>query len=405
MRDDLVSAISCFERAVEISPQMYEAWFYMGNAYRTQGFREKAESAYRQALTYKPDYAVASFALSGVKKFTAVDQDVVAMEALLEQPRLSWEDRVNLLFGLANAYEDMGEYDKAFAFMAEGNKLKRDSYHYSISVHEKLFAAIREVFNVEFFSQRSTYGSSSRMPIFVVGMPRSGTTLIEQILSCHSAVCGAGELDDLNGILFSSNSKLTAGSFPDQAGSLSEGDIKSLARKFLECLSACSAGKAYVVDKNPSNFVLIGMIRLMFPHARVVHCQRDAADTCLSIYKQYFTEYRGYAFDLVEMGRYYCLYQELMQHWDRVLPGFVFNLRYEDMVSNQELMTRQLLEFCGLPWEEACLDFHASGRQVKTASAEQVRQPLYRSSIQKWRHYERHLGPLLQELEKCRHAE
>ena len=397
--NDCGRAIDCFDRAVVLAPGMYSAYLDMGNAYRILGCRLEAESAFRQALSGRPEYAEAYFSLSGVKTFSCVDEDVVAMTALLERPGGSWEDRAFLSFGLSKAYEDMGDYDRAFHFLAEGNKLKRDSYEYDVSVHERSFAEIEKIFSEEFFRRRLNYGVDNEMPIFVVGMPRSGTTLVEQILSCHPAVYGAGELGDLSRIIFSLNPKLSSDTFPGRVVSLGNDDFRAFARSFLKRLSECSAGEAYVVDKNPANFILIGMIKLLFPRAKVIHCRRDAVDTCLSIYRQNFSSARSYAYDLVELGKYYRLYQMLMLHWENVLPGFVFELRYEDLVSNQALITRELLEFCGLPWDEGCLRFYDSGRPVHTASVEQVRQPLYKTSVQKWRNYERHLQPLLDILE------
>jgi hypothetical protein len=225
-------------------------------------------------------------------------------------------------------------------------------------------------------------------------MPRSGTSLVEQILSSHPDVYGCGELNDIAVIVRGGAPVFSA----DYLQSLTGAQITQFAQSYAERIRRYSAGAPRVTDKQPLNFQYLGLIRLMFPHARVIHCRRDPLDTCLAIYQQNFTVTHKFAFDLVELGKYYRAYSELMEHWQRVLPGYIYENRYEDLVADQEEGTRRLLEFCDLSWDDACLKFYETDRPVSTASLVQVRKPVYRSSVDKWRHYERHLEPLKQAL-------
>jgi len=268
--------------------------------------------------------------------------------------------------------------------------LRRQSYHYDVTQDVTFLQCLEEYFTLDFFRQRSDFGVHDDTPIFIIGMPRSGSTLVEQVLSSHPDVYGAGEIRDFGYVVLENNETLLL----DKIGALANNDICRLAQEYLRRMDEYSAGAPRVTNKMLVNFLWIGMIRLMFPDARIIHCVRDPVDTCLSIFKKNFSSIEKYAHDLVELGRYYRAYTKLMAHWHQVLPGYIYDIHYEDLVTNQLEQSQRLLEFCGLPWNDACLSFYDSVRPVKTASAVQVRQPLYQSSVQKWRKYERHLGPL-----------
>jgi len=395
---DYDEAIGNYRLALKLDAGLYEAHFDMGNALRIMGDRKGAEAAFRNAIAVLPDYPAAYFALSKVKIFSDTDADVKAMEDLLEKQGVSVQGQVFLHFSLAKAFEEMKDYDAAFEHLEAGNRINRGTYTYDISSHEDLFRGIKEVFTPALFERLECVAKDDRTPVFIIGMPRSGTTLVEQILSAHPSVYGAGELHELNRIIVGDIQAAGAGRFPWAVAGLSADKIEDFASRYKHFLRAIDPDSPYIVDKNPSNFILVGMIRLLFPYARVIHCTRDPVDTCLSVYKQYFSSPRSYAYDLVELGRYYRLYADLMSYWHRVLPGFILDICYEDVVADQRRMTESLLAYCGLPWDEACLEFYRNPRAVVTASADQVRQPIYKTSMQKWRNYEAHLAPLLEQL-------
>jgi tetratricopeptide (TPR) repeat protein len=391
---DLDNALQVYNDMRSIEPDNVEAWLNMGHVLSSMGDFVAAEAAFRQVLQRNPRSGGAYYLLSLIKKFTPDDVDKQAMLDVLQYQGLEDEDRLFTCFALSKACEDSKEYDRSFQNLLEANRLSRKLYDYDIAVDKARFLMIKKTFTQSFFAQRRDYGVSDETPVFIVGMLRSGTTLVEQILSSHPAVCGAGELNDLHQLLF----RVGGNHGPIMA--LSRDDSVSLADEYLRRLSRFSAGVSHVTDKMPANFIYIGMIRLLFPRAKIIHCKRDPLDTCVSIFKQYFSGQHKYAYDLEELGQYYSLYRDLMAHWHSVLPGYIHDVEYETLIAGQEDETRKLLDFCALPWDDACLSFYKHDRSIQTASLAQVRQPIYKDSIEKWRRYERYLGPLLHALEK-----
>lgn len=277
--------------------------------------------------------------------------------------------------------------------------MKRSGYDYSLEEDKEFFSCIKEMFSAELFKKHSNSGTDNNAPIFILGMPRSGTTLTEQILSSHQMVYGAGELPDIRKLLSQMCGAGEYKKFPKLVGSLGNDDLSRIGSEYIKGLRKRNSSAEHITDKMPHNFLHVGMIRLMLPNAKIIHCKRDPIDNCLSIFKQNFGGVHKYAYDLAELGGYHLLYQDLMEHWNKVLPGFVFELQYEDMVADQEGMTRKLLEFCGLPWDDNCLQFHKSERTVKTASYTQVRKKIYSDSVQLWKRYEQELQPLISALD------
>ena len=384
-----------YHQALHLHPESTDALYGIARSLIDEGKFTEANTILRRILSLNPGHAKSYHSLTSTKIFTSADDDIQAMEHLLQDNGLSAEDKILINFSLAKAFEDIHMYDKSFHFLQAGNNLKRKTFDYDIAGIKSFFSSIKDIFSRKYFSHRNEYGGDNKMPIFIIGMPRSGTTLVEQILASHPAVSGAGELTDLKRIIFNTSPKLTYDNFPENAVSLDAGDIERFASEYIRCLNSHKRDATYVTDKMPGNFLYIGLIKLMFPQARVIHCVRDPIDTCLSIYKQLFVGIHRYAYNLEELGHYYCYYLGLMEHWRNTLPQFIFNIHYEELVSDQEVQTRRLLDHCELPWDDACLSFHRSNRPVKTASLAQVKQPIYRGSIDKWRHYEQHLEPLL----------
>ncbi len=387
-------AIACFQQAIDISPGNAMHYCNLGITQRLFGKFDEAIHNYRLALEINPELPETYFHISTIKKFTDDDADIKAMEKLLDKNNITDEHRMHLCFGLGKAFEDIRQYDQAFDYFTQANKIKRSNIDYQVSEDEALCQQWIETFNRDLIEKYDAVGLRDKTPIFIVGMPRSGSSLIEQILACHPDVYGAGELYHLNKIILNGLSKSSNKNYQEYIRHISPADIKHLGTEYISLLRQHAVGAPYITDKMPQNFVYIGMIRLILPDAKVIHCQRNPIDTCLSCFKNNFDALHEYAYDLTELGRYHCIYQRLMEHWDNILPGFVYNLQYEEMVVEQEAQTRSLLEYCGLPWDDACLNFHTSTRAVGTASAFQVRHPIYKGSVNSWKRYDKQLEPL-----------
>ena len=377
-----------FQKAIDIKPDYLEVYLNLGAVYAYLGMLEEAAATYRKAIAVKADYVEAHAYLALTIKHTEYDDDIKKMESLYINPGTDSENKIILAFSLGKSFEDFYQYEKAFHYYSSGNKLKRASYTYSIDTDKKFMNTIKETFTGSLFNKHVRSNSTDIQPIFILGMPRSGTTLIEQILASHPNVHGAGELDYIKDT-FSKRFK----DYEDLR-QLNDNHLAEAGNEYLDMLKKHSIDALYITDKMPHNFMFIGLIKLILPQAKIIHCYRDPMDTCLSIYKNNFYNAHYYSNDLKELGQYYNLYRDLMDHWHRSLPGFIFDISYEDMVNDQEVNTRALLDYCGLEWNDACLEFFNSDRVVTTTSFDQVRKPIYRSSMQAWKHYEDQLQPL-----------
>ncbi len=391
-------AVEAYVRALEISPGNFDVLKSLGVALVNQGRFDEAREYYHEALKIKPHDPGVHVMLMRIDPPDASDGEVAELEQLYRNREISVEDKRLLAFGLASVFEKGGEYDKAFGYLDDGNGLKRRSYEYQLEDDKAFFLKLKEVFNAAFFQEHSGCGIEDRTPIFILGMPRSGTTVTEQILASHAQVFGAGELNYLKQLLMERCDTNEYKRFPGIAVKFTDDDFRQLGVEYVNRLKEQCGSTERVTDKLPHNFLHVGMIRLMLPNAKVIHCRRDPMDNCLSIFKKDFKELHNYSHDQSELGGYYRLYQDLMGHWHRVLPGFMLDFQYEELVADQESMTRRLLEFCELPWDENCLQFHKTNRAVRTASRTQVRKKIYSDSVQLWRRYERHLKPLIDAL-------
>jgi len=339
--------------------------------------------------------AIAS--LSRCNKDSEILRDIKAAMTL---PELTTEQRLNLEFAAGKCYEDCGEFDEAGMRVNEGNRLQRSGFTYDVADDLAVFDHIKREFDETFFSRWSNVGTSDATPIFVVGMPRSGTSLVEQILASHKDVFGGGELQYLPQAI---HSRLPMRDGFDCTRSLetaTDNGFEEIANRYLSQIRKLDASAQHVTDKLPNNFLHIGLIKAVFPAASIIHISRDSRDTCWSIYKNFFSA-RGhyYAYEQTELGKYYCAYENLMAHWRQVVPGGVYDVCYENLVNDQESTTRALLEACGLPWDPACLDFHKTARTVRTLSASQIRRPVYSGSIGAWKNVADSLTPLLTALD------
>ena len=385
--------------AVRLEPGSAKSHRSLGHFLAEQGSFADAKVELREALRLDPRLPSAYVSLAQMKRFEPGDPDLLAMEELLpisaELPR---DEAVSLHFALAKAYDDVGSYDDAFRCLEVANRLYRERLDFDIGREERGMEELAAIFDESLFARLSGAGHPSETPVFIVGMPRSGTTLVEQVLASHPSVHGAGELDEVGrvaGVIPVMNPDRIP--FPSGVAQLGRADCEELGRLYVGRVRAMEPGADRITDKLPGNFHYVGLIHLMLPAARIIHCRRNALDTCLSCYATQFG-WRG-SYDLNEVGRYYRAYSRLMDHWQRVLPDArMLEVTYEDVVGDLEGQARRLVEHCGLEWTDACLAFHRTERRVHTASMGQVRRPLYGSSVGRWRRYEKHLGPLLEAL-------
>jgi len=396
---DHEAAVPCFEKAIELNPQLVRAHFDLGFVLSESGRLEGAADAFRKVISLQPDIAEAHRHLAGISTHDDYDDDIKAMEALYSSPGITEPQRLGFAFGLAKAFEDIGEYQKAFIHLAEGNRLRRKNYAYSTTEQAGYFDRIKSTFSASLFRTLEGSGHQEAKPVFIVGMPRSGSTLVEQILASHPDVFGAGELTILSQTLRAAFGSVAEEGYADGIHRADRERFAEIGRIYMEGLRNHSPQARFITDKMPQNFLHIGMIKLALPNARVIHCKRVPEDNCLSIFKTYFPgNVHEYSCDLTELGQYYRLYEDLMGHWHRVLPGFIYDLQYEQLINDQDGQSRALIAHCDLDWDDACLEFHKTKRAVKTASLSQIRNPIYRSSVELWRRYETELSPLIEAL-------
>jgi tetratricopeptide (TPR) repeat protein len=387
------SALEDLAAVAEAEPDRAVSWLTYGHALRAVGRRDEAITAYRRALAIEPALAEAWWSIADLKTGSLGHDDLTAMEALSGDTALPPSVRSQAEFALGRALEDAGDYPSAFEHYRPANALRRSIEPYDEAAHRSFVQRLIETTDEAFFSARVGLGNPDPGPIFVVGMPRSGSTLVEQILASHSGVEGLSELPTITNL---------ARTIPDYPAGLTNLSPESLVRLGSEYLAATQArqrtGARHTIDKFPGNAFHAALVHLILPNARIIDVRRDPRDCCVSLYAQSFAGGQSYSYGLADLGRYYARYVALMDHFDRVLPGRIFRIEYEALVDDFEGETRRLLDFCGLGFEPATLRYFEQGRAVRTASSEQVRQPIYRSSIGRWRRFEPWLEPLLQGL-------
>ena len=390
------AALESFRRSAVLRPDDPFILSNLGSVLKEMNEPEALTGTLERAMILSPYDAGLHYRLATNNTYSRDDWRLSALEKLAEKlPMLDREGQVDVHFALAKAYEDVGEREKSFHHQEAGNALKRADLDYDEAAYLRGVRRIRDAFTPELIARLGGKGDSSRLPIFVLGMPRSGSTLVEQILASHPKAFGGGELPDLP-LLARGLGPDSGPYFPEFVASMSEADMRALGATYVQGLQAQAPGAERIVDKLPENYRLIGLIHCALPGARIIHTRRDAVDTCLSIYSKLFTNDLPYSYKLEELGRYWRAYDELMAHWRAVLPaGSFYDLDYEKLVADQEGETRKLLEFCGLEWDDAVLQFHKTRRIVRTASSHQVRRPLYASSVGRWRPSADQLEPLM----------
>ena len=394
-------AIEFFETAIRKDPSHAGALSGLGHVLKTVGRQDEAIAVYRECVQHNPSHGESWWSLANLKTFRFEPEEVDTMLAQLEDQSLSDEVRTNFEFALGKAFEDAKDYDHAFEHYARGNQNRRQRETYdpvqTADVHDQFI----NTFTREFIESRAGTGDPSPAPIFIVGLPRSGSTLIEQILASHPDVEGTHELPDLGRVARSiglrrEDKRVYPGVMPD----LSDAELAALGADYLERTKKHRPeGAPYFTDKLPNNFVHVGFLNLILPNAKIVDARRHPLDSCLGSFKQLFARGQPFTYDQFELAEFYMQYRRLMDHWSEVLPGKVLEVQYEEIIEDLETQVRRILEYCELPWNDSCLRFYESDRAVKTASSEQVRQPIYSSSRHLWRNYERHLEPMIEVLE------
>ncbi len=394
---DYAPAIDLYEGIVAEYPDHGRIWLSYGHALKTAGLRERAIAAYRRSIALDPGFGEAYWSLANLKTFRFQPEDLQAMRQQLLREDLAVEQRSQFEFALGKALEDDGEYAESFVHYQEGNRQRRAALPYRAQDATARVTRSRQLFTPQFLQQHQGSGCPAPDPIFIVGLPRSGSTLVEQILSSHSAVEGTMELPEIIALTHElrRSGEGRAASYHEVLATLDAGQLREMGDSYLQRTQVQRKTHApHFIDKMPNNFFHVGLIHLVLPRARIIDVRRHPLACCFSGYKQYFARGQNFSYGLDDIGSYYRDYLALMAHFDQVLPGRVHRVVYEQLVEDTEAQVRKLLDYCGLPFEDQCLRFFENDRPVRTASSEQVRQPIYREGIDHWRHYEPWLGPL-----------
>jgi tetratricopeptide (TPR) repeat protein len=391
-------AIRLYEEVLARRPEQPKVWMSFGHVLKTVGRTADGVEAYRRAIRIAPTLGEAWWSLANLKTVKLVTEDVAAMEAALARPGLAEADRFHLHFALGKALEDAGEPERAFRHYEEGNRLRRTGIDYDADEVTRHVARSIALFTPEFFAARSGQGSPAPDPIFILGMPRAGSTLVEQILASHPRVEGTMELPDIPALARRMAGPKEEGGddrYMEKLAALSGDDLRAMGEDYLERTRVHRReGRPYFIDKMPNNWVHIGLIHLILPDARIIDARRHPLDCCVSNFRQHYARGQGFSYSLTDMGRYYADYVRLMAHVDAVLPGRVHRVIHERLLDDPESEVRALLAYLGLEFDPACLAFHENKRAVRTASSEQVRRPINREGVGQWRAFEPWLGPL-----------
>ena len=393
---DYQRAIDIYDAVLAEFPNQPKVWLSYGHALKTAGRRDDAIAAYHRCIALAPTLGETYWSLANLKTVPFTPEQTAAMRGLLARDGLDVEDGLHLNYALGKASEDAGDHDAAFAFYREGARLRRGELPYDADQNSAQTSRTKALFTAPFFAARAGAGSSAPDPIFVVGLPRSGSTLIEQILASHSAVEGTMELPEIVSIAREvGRDGKQRDAYPEILAGLSADDLTALGDEFIaRTRIQRKLGRPFFIDKMPNNFQHIGLIRLILPHAKIIDARRHPMGAGFSAFKQHFARGQAFSYDLSDLGRYYADYVAIMRHYDAVIPGAVHRVIYEDLVDDTEREVRRLLAYCGLPFEDGCLRFYDNARAVRTASSEQVRQPIFREGLEQWRNFEPWLQPL-----------
>jgi tetratricopeptide (TPR) repeat protein len=395
------SAIELYDRVLEHFPRQPRSHMSKGHALKTLGRHVEGIEAYRTAINLRPTLGEAYWSLANLKTFRFEEEEISAMRKQVKDGTENIQDYYHLCFALGKALEDRKQYDESFACFRRGNAVRRKTVQWDRDAHHENLQRLIRFFDAEFFDDRHGQGARHADPIFIIGLPRAGSTLLEQVLASHSQVEGTMELPDIISIARRLGGKKRSSEesrYPDILADMTPDQLTEFGEEYIERTRIHRSGAPYFIDKMPNNFSHIGLVHLILPNAKIIDARRHPLGCCFSGFKQLFAKGQNFSYDLADIGQYYRDYVELMDHWDRVLPGRVLRMQYETVVTDTEGQVRRLLDYCGLPFEEECLRFYETERAVRTASSEQVRQPIYSAALEQWRHYLPDLGPLIEAL-------
>ncbi|MFZ9129630.1 MAG: tetratricopeptide repeat-containing sulfotransferase family protein [Pseudomonadales bacterium] len=389
-------AVAAYEQAVALDPDLTGAHIGLGHVLKTVGDHEGGVAAYRRAIELRPNFGETYYSLANLKTFRFSGAEIEDMKRRLESEKLPVDCKVHFAFALGKAFEDQKDFDASFHYYALANQSHRDTIAYDPVQTEIAHERMREVFTKTYFDKvkSASLGCADGDPIFIVGLPRSGSTLLEQILASHSMVDGTSELPDISMIAQGLARPRSGQAFPQCLLDLPEGRLAELGAQYLDQTRRHRGGAPFFTDKMPNNFAYVGFIKAILPNAKIIDARRHPMDSCFGCFKQHFAKGQTFTYDLFELGEFYLEYEQIMRHWDEALPGEVLHVQYESVVDNLEVEVRHILEFCGLPFEPECVSFHETKRAVRTASSEQVRQPIYRGAMQTWKRYGSNLDGL-----------
>ena len=427
LRDKRMEAIAAYQKVVQLDPDNAAAWGGLGSAYavamypdksaeayaksialkpnvpnvlmgqahvlKTLGDQAEALKSYRAAIKIKPEFGEVYWSMANLKIFQFEEEEVSSMLQQLESDNLTESEEIHFRFALGKAFEDKKDYEQAWHYYHTGNQQQRMTVEHHPLKMETRHSQLKQIFNKEFLQERADVGYDVSDPILIVGLPRSGSTLIEQILASHTLVEGTSELPVLGKLSESIGQYRTDGiKYPEAAKDLRNKDWRAYGQQYIEETQRHRVtDKPFFTDKLPNNFPQVGLLSLILPNAKVINARRHPFDSCLGSYKQLFSKGQNFTYDMLDLAHYYQLYDAMMKHWHEVLPGKVLDVHYEETVDDLENQVRRILDFCDLPFEQSCVDFHQTERAVKTASSEQVRQPIYTGALGTWRRYEKHL--------------
>ncbi len=392
-------AIMLFEQVIEKDKEVAGFHLQLGHALKAKGDIIKAVAAYQQAYRLKPSYGDAFWSLANTKTYRFSDEEIEKMQEQQSIEDLSLVDKVQLHFATGKAFEDRKDYQQAFQAYQQGNHLQHNHNGFDITKIEQQVTEQIKYCTRELFKIRGHLGLNAADPIFIVGLPRAGSTLLEQILASHSQVDGTMELHNILGLAAklrgkNQNPENKESQYPKNLAEINQDYFKKFGQQFIDETRVYREQAPLFIDKMPNNFLHIGLIKLILPNAKIIDARRSPMACCFSGFKQLFAEGQDFSYSLEDIGRYYQAYLKLMAHWHEVLPDFVLTVSHEDVVDDLETQVRRMLEFCGLPFEQSCIDFHKTKRNIKTPSSEQVRQPIYKSATEQWQHFEQYLAPL-----------
>lgn len=386
------------EHALRLEPHASQVRYAMGTTCRAIGDADRAEEMFRATLSLDPFHPFAWKSLAEMGR-TIMGQDTERMMEVASHFQNAPLQRAQVLFALFATFERAKEDDQAFAFLKQANQLVASVQNYDVSDDEKWMQAIADAFPKDRLDGLASQNEVTPRPIFIVGMPRSGTTLVEQVVTGHSAVQACGELPFLSTAVETIGARAEL-KYPNTVALWKGKDIKKMAAAYLQEVKSFDVTQPSFTDKMPGNFAYLGVVAMAFPNARIIHCQRDPIDTCLANYRQMFTEQHGYTFDQDDLVRYFKAYTNLMAHWHNVMREKILDVSYEALVENPEDQTRRIIAFCALPWEDACLDVGQSDRSIRTASASQVREGIHKNFVARWKRYEKHIQVLIEGLSR-----